>query len=65
MKSKIVSRKELKDIIKKNRKIGVKKKKIVTTNGSFDILHIGHVRFLQEAKKKATYWLWGLTAIIL
>ena len=26
-------------------------KKIVTTNGVFDILHIGHMRYLQEAKK--------------
>jgi rfaE bifunctional protein nucleotidyltransferase chain/domain len=24
---------------------------IVTTNGCFDILHIGHVKYLQEAKK--------------
>ena len=62
MKSKIVSRKELKDIIKKNRKIGVKKKKIVTTNGSFDILHIGHVRFLQEAKKKGDILVVGVNS---
>lgn len=26
-------------------------KKIVTTNGVFDILHIGHIRYLHEAKK--------------
>ena len=26
-------------------------KKIVTTNGVFDILHIGHIRYLQEAKR--------------
>ena len=26
-------------------------KKIVTTNGVFDILHIGHVKYLEEAKK--------------
>lgn len=25
-------------------------KKIVTTNGCFDILHVGHVRYLQQAK---------------
>lgn len=27
-------------------------KKIVFTNGCFDILHVGHVRYLREAKKK-------------
>ena len=26
-------------------------KKVVTTNGVFDILHIGHIRYLQKAKK--------------
>ncbi|MBI4019250.1 MAG: adenylyltransferase/cytidyltransferase family protein [Candidatus Aenigmarchaeota archaeon] len=26
-------------------------KKIITTNGAFDILHAGHVRYLKEAKK--------------
>jgi rfaE bifunctional protein nucleotidyltransferase chain/domain len=25
-------------------------KKIITTNGCFDLLHIGHLRYLQEAK---------------
>ncbi len=27
-----------------------KNKKIVTTNGCFDILHVGHVRYLEQAK---------------
>ncbi|MGK5095533.1 adenylyltransferase/cytidyltransferase family protein [Deltaproteobacteria bacterium TL4] len=26
-------------------------KKVVTTNGSFDILHLGHLRYLQQAKE--------------
>lgn len=26
-------------------------KKIIFTNGCFDLLHVGHVRYLQEAKK--------------
>ncbi len=45
---KILNKSELKSIVEtlKNQK-----KKIVTTNGVFDILHIGHIRYLQEAKK--------------
>jgi len=47
-KEKIKNIRKLKEIIEnlKNRN-----KKIVTTNGVFDILHIGHIRYLQEAKK--------------
>lgn len=33
------------------RKYRDKKKKIVLTQGSFDMIHIGHGRYLQEAKK--------------
>ena len=33
--------------------LGKKGKKIAFTNGCFDILHIGHVRYLREAKKTA------------
>jgi glycerol-3-phosphate cytidylyltransferase len=40
--------KKLKPIIHNLKKEG---KKIVFTNGCFDILHIGHVIYLQEAKK--------------
>ena len=29
----------------------VKEKKVVSTNGVFDILHVGHLRYLKEAKK--------------
>ncbi|HAM52810.1 MAG TPA: D-glycero-beta-D-manno-heptose 1-phosphate adenylyltransferase [Nitrospiraceae bacterium] len=29
----------------------VKSKKIVFTNGCFDIIHLGHVRYLREAKR--------------
>ena len=39
---------ELKDISEKLRNEG---KIVITTNGVFDILHIGHIRYLQEAKK--------------
>ena len=39
---------ELKNIVDK---LKGQNKKIITTNGVFDILHIGHIRYLQEAKK--------------
>jgi len=47
MRSKIQRLKDLKQIVGILKKQG---KKIVFTNGCFDLLHIGHVRYLQEAK---------------
>ncbi len=47
---KILDRKTLKDKLEALRKEG---KKIAFTNGCFDILHVGHVRYLKEAKKTA------------
>ena len=44
----IISRKDLPDLIKNIRKQG---KTIVTTNGAFDILHVGHLKSLKFAKK--------------
>ena len=44
----IVSLEQAVEISSKLRKEG---RKIVTTNGAFDILHIGHERYLKEAKK--------------
>lgn len=46
---KIFSRDNLKTEIEALHRQG---KKIVFTNGCFDILHVGHVRYLREAKKK-------------
>ena len=46
--SKIKTINELKDVSEKLRNEG---KIVITTNGVFDILHIGHIRYLQEAKK--------------
>lgn len=46
-KQKIKTIDELKDIVENLKN---QNKKIVTTNGVFDILHIGHIRYLQEAK---------------
>ncbi|NOZ80514.1 MAG: adenylyltransferase/cytidyltransferase family protein [DPANN group archaeon] len=39
-----------------------KGKRIVTCNGAFDILHLGHVRFLQEAKAQGDVLVVGLNA---
>ena len=36
--------------------------KIVLANGCFDILHIGHVRYLQEARKLGDKLVVGVTA---
>jgi D-glycero-beta-D-manno-heptose 1-phosphate adenylyltransferase len=48
MKDKIKKAEELEKIALKLKN---QDKNIVTTNGVFDILHIGHIRYLQEAKK--------------
>ena len=47
-KEKIKSLEELKSIVEELKK---ESKKIVTTNGVFDILHIGHIRYLEASKK--------------
>lgn len=47
---KILDRQILKEKLDSLRKEG---KKIAFTNGCFDILHVGHVRYLREAKKTA------------
>jgi rfaE bifunctional protein nucleotidyltransferase chain/domain len=47
MNPKIVELEELSDRCKKLRAAG---KKIVATNGCFDLLHVGHVRYLQAAR---------------
>jgi len=48
--NKIIDRKLLKDKLDALRSEG---KKIAFTNGCFDILHVGHVRYLKEAKRTA------------
>ena len=47
MTDKIKTQDELKPILYKLKKEG---KKVVFTNGCFDILHVGHIRYLKEAK---------------
>lgn len=48
---------KLADWRKSLRKAG---KKVVVTNGCFDLLHVGHVRFLQEARSSGDVLLVGL-----
>lgn len=46
--SNLIKRENLQDLLNSLRK---ENKTIVTTNGCFDILHVGHVRYLEETKK--------------
>lgn len=48
IKDKLKTLEELKEIVKKHKREG---KRIATTNGSFDILHVGHVYILESAKR--------------
>lgn len=47
--NKIITSKEAEEISKQLKKQG---KKIVLVGGCFDILHVGHTRFLEKAKKQ-------------
>ena len=38
------------------------KKKIVFTNGCFDLLHVGHIRYLSNAKKLGNFLIVGLNS---
>lgn len=57
MSQKIVDLKELADRCEKLRSAG---KKIVATNGCFDLLHVGHVRYLQAARALGDLLIVGL-----
>lgn len=48
---------EVADFVKKKRQQG---KKIVLTQGSFDMLHIGHARYCREAKKHGDILIVGI-----
>ncbi|MBI3600475.1 MAG: D-glycero-beta-D-manno-heptose-7-phosphate kinase [Nitrospinae bacterium] len=54
---KIVSYPELRQIVSLSKN---KKKKIVFTNGCFDLLHIGHIKYLQQAKSYGDILIIGL-----
>lgn len=51
-----------KDIIKIAVKLRAERRKIVFTNGCFDIIHIGHVRYLQRARRLGDILIVGLNS---
>ena len=52
----------LKDNIEIINRIKAERKKIVFTNGCFDLLHVGHVRYLDQAKKLGDFLIIGLNS---
>ena len=56
---KVVSKSALSDIIRRLKKDG---RKVVFTNGCFDLIHVGHVRYLSEAKKLGDVLVLGLNS---
>ncbi|HCB11833.1 MAG TPA: D-glycero-beta-D-manno-heptose 1-phosphate adenylyltransferase [Cyanobacteria bacterium UBA11991] len=48
----VISRNHIAEFVDKLHKSG---KTVVVTNGCFDILHVGHVRYLQKTKSFADY----------
>jgi D-beta-D-heptose 7-phosphate kinase/D-beta-D-heptose 1-phosphate adenosyltransferase len=59
MKEKIKERKNLRKIIEGLKKEG---KRIVFTNGCFDLLHVGHVRYLESAKALGNVLIIGINS---
>jgi len=55
----IKSFEDINDIVKRCRDSG---KRVVFTNGCFDILHVGHVKYLQEAKSFGDILIVGLNS---
>ncbi len=56
---KILSFPELKEKIRRQKQIG---KTVVFTNGCFDLLHVGHIRYLQEARNLGDLLVLGLNS---
>jgi rfaE bifunctional protein nucleotidyltransferase chain/domain len=59
MTNKIISLENAGDRAKQLRETG---KKLVATNGCFDLLHVGHIRYLQAARAKGDVLIVGLNA---
>src|SRR5580658_1531147 len=56
---KILSRRGLHDVIEEHRRAG---RKIVFANGVFDLLHVGHVRYLQAARAEGDVLMVGVNS---
>ena len=52
----------LKDNIEIINRMKAERKKIVFTNGCFDLLHVGHIRYLAQAKKLGDFLIIGLNS---
>jgi len=59
MNTKIKTREEISKIADKLRKEG---KKIVTTNGTFDLMHYGHVKLFEYAKQQGDFLIVGINS---
>jgi rfaE bifunctional protein nucleotidyltransferase chain/domain len=56
---KILSREGLDDVLEEHRRAG---RKVVFANGVFDLLHVGHVRYLQAARKEGDLLVVGINS---
>lgn len=57
-----LSQSQLKSKVEESRSKNGSAKKVVFTNGCFDILHVGHVKYLQEAKAQGDILVVGINA---
>ena len=56
---KILSREGLQDVLDEHRRVG---RKVVFANGVFDLLHVGHVRYLQAAREEGDLLIVGVNS---
>jgi D-beta-D-heptose 7-phosphate kinase/D-beta-D-heptose 1-phosphate adenosyltransferase len=54
--------KPLREVLRLRRRLEKAKKKVVFTNGCFDILHFGHVAYLRKAKREGDFLIVGLNS---
>ena len=57
--NKVIDRTRIRDVILRLQKDG---EKVVFTNGCFDLLHVGHIRYLNETKKLGDILVVGLNS---